>query len=283
MHNHAIVGFVVLTAAASASANSPSEAAKAWQEGRLGDAVAIWKVLGAKDDRDALYNLGQSARTGRGMPKDSILAISFYRKALKLGHPKAGEVLGLMLFADPTTKSEGLGLLQSAAKTGSPRANFAVAITNLPSAKDPKDIVVLRDQMKLALAGGIVAAKEPLESLEQRLALVEVKAAAPIVRKPTVPAQQPIKIAAADTNVRPVPGGKSWRVSLGQYESNNIAMVKWMRISARQRLKAFPVFIEPISQNYQLSFGNFAQEADAQKLCKQLDADKTKCSIIKVS
>jgi hypothetical protein len=281
MHNHAIVGLVVLTAAASASANSPSEAAKAWQEGRLEDAVTIWKELGAKDDRDALYNLGQSARTGRGMPKDNLLAISFYRKALKLGHPKAGEVLGLMLFADPTTKSEGLALLQSAAKTGSPRANFAVAITNLPSAKDPKDLVALRDQMKLALAGGIVAAKEPLESLEQRLALVEVKVAAPIVQKPTV--QLPIKLAAADTDVRPVPGGKSWRVSLGQYESNNVAMVKWMRISARQRLKAFPVFIEPISPNYQLSFGNFAHEADALTLCRQLDADKTKCSVFKAS
>ena len=281
MRNYAICGFLVLTAAAPASASSPSEAAKAWQEGRLEDAVAIWKVLGAKDDRDALYNLGQSARTGRGMPKDSSLAISFYRKALKLGHPKAGEVLGLMLFADPATKNEGLALLQGAAKTGSPRANFAIAVTNLPSAKDTKDIVVLRDQMKIALAGGIDAAKAPLESLEQRLASVEVKVAAPIVQKPTM--QQPVKIASVEANAIPIPGGKSWRVSLGQYESNNVAMVKWMRISARQRLKAFPVFIEPISQNYQLSFGNFAHESDAQKLCKQLNTDKTKCSIIKVS
>jgi SPOR domain len=141
--------------------------------------------------------------------------------------------------------------------------------------------VVLRDQMKIALAGGIDAAKAPLESLEQRLASVEVKVAAPIVQKPTM--QQPIKIASVETNAIPIPGGKSWRVSLGQYESNNVAMVKWMRISARQRLKAFPVFIEPISQNFQLSFGNFAHESDAQKLCKQLDADKTKCSAIQVS
>jgi SPOR domain len=281
MRNYAICGFLILNAAAPASASSPSEAAKAWQEGRLEDAVAIWKILGAKDDRDALYNLGQSARTGRGMLKDSSLAISFYRKALKLGHPKAGEVLGLMLFAVPATKNEGLALLQDAAKTGSPRANFAIAATNLPLAKDTKDIVVLRDQMKIALAGGIDAAKVPLESLEQRLASVEVKVAAPIVQKPTM--QQPIKIASVETNAIPIPGGKSWRVSLGQYESNNVAIVKWMRISARQRLKAFPVFIEPISQNYQLSFGNFAHEADALKLCQRLDADKTKCSIFKVS
>lgn len=277
--------FMAMTLAAASTfpviANSPNEAAKAWDEGRQAEAVAIWKVLGEKGDKDAFYNLGQSARTGRGMPKDTAMAITYYRQALKLEHPKAGEVLGLMLFAEPNTKAEGLHLLQLAAATGSPRANFAVAVTNLPMAKDTKDLVVLRDQMKIALAGGIGAAKGPLESLEQKLASVEVKVSAPLVQRATI--KQPVKIASSDTNVISIPGGKSWRVSLGQYESNNVAMVKWMRISARQRLTAFPVFIEPILQNYQLSFGNFAHEAEAQKLCKQLDADKTKCSIFKVS
>lgn len=262
-----------------ATANTPSEAAKAWAEGRQADAVAIWSALGAKGDSDSLYNLGQAARTGRGMTKDSVAAITFYRQALKAGHPKAGEVLGLMLFAVPETKSEGLGLLKIAAEKGSPRANYALAITELPSAEKPDEMQSVKHRLKIALAGGIDAAKEPLTSIEQKLANISVKPAPASMVKP-------VEIVRTAETIVPqlmTSGSVVWRVSLGNYETDAVAAVKWLRISARQRLKAFPVFIEPISQNYQLSFGSFAQEADAQKLCKRLDADKTKCKVFKVS
>jgi hypothetical protein len=274
--------FILLTVASAVispvHANSAEEAAKAWGEGRQADAVAIWQALGAKGDRDSLYNLGQSARTGRGMPKDSAKAVEFYRQALKLGHPKAGEVLGLMLFADESTMAEGLALLRDAAATGSPRANFAIAITDLPTTSGAKGLVTLRDRFKLALAGGIEAAREPLSRVEKELAQIEVRVAAPVIT-PT-PAKPPVKIVDVGHNAPSIPSAKAWRISLGDYESNTVAMVKWMRISARQRLKAFPVFIEPEARKFRLSFGNFKERGEAQKLCTDLKTDKTSCIII---
>ena len=269
-----------ITAAATALttpaiANTPNEAAKAWEEGRQADAVAIWSALGAKGDRDALYNLGQAARTGRGMAKDSAAAVTFYRQALKAGHPKAGEVLGLMLFAVPETKSEGLNLLERAAENGSPRANYALAITELRTAENRDDVQSVKDRLKIALSGGIDAAKEPLAAIEQKLVALQVKPA------PAIMARQDSVVQSAETFApQTIPSStKLWRVSLGSYETDAIAAVKWLRISARQRLKAFPVFIEPSSGNYRLSFGNFASENDAQVLCKRLDTNKTKCKI----
>lgn len=258
-----------------AIANTPNEAAKAWEEGRQADAVAIWSALGAKGDRDALYNLGQAARTGRGMAKDSAAAITFYRQALQAGHPKAGEVLGLMLFAVPETKSEGLKLLERAAENGSPRANYALAITDLPTAEKRDDVQSVKDRLKIALSGGIDAAKEPLAAIEQKLVALQVKPT------PAIMARQDRVVQSAETFApQTIPSStKLWRVSLGSFETDAIAAVKWLRISARQRLKAFPVFIEPSSGVYRLSFGNFARENDAQELCKRLDTNKQKCKI----
>lgn len=276
-----IVLAITAISAAPVFANSPEDAAKAWDEGRQADAVAIWQDLGAKGDKDALYNLGQSARTGRGMVKDATKAVAYYRQALKLGHPKAGEVLGLMLFADPNTKAEGLSLLQQAAATGSPRANFAIAITELPTATDTNSLIALRDRFKLALAGGIEAARESLAGVEQRLAQAEVR----IIAAPKSPPPQKaaVKIDVEQPVLVSADNGKLWRASLGEYESNAIAAVKWMRISARQRLRNYPVFIEQKAARFQLAFGNFTREAEAHQICKQLTADKTKCSVFEIS
>lgn len=116
----------VLLAAAAVAAATPTdamrEAANAWWGGEAERAVAIWAEVARTGQPDALYNLAQAARLGRGTAEDAPRAVDLYRRAMAVGHPKAAEQLAIMLMADPANQTEVQSLLARAAANGSERA-----------------------------------------------------------------------------------------------------------------------------------------------------------------
>ena len=89
-------------------------AAVAWSGGDYPAAIAMWLRLAEAGNADALYNLGQAARLGRGMAADPDTALAYYRRAAALGHPRA--ILRLSsraaLSTPPDTAGASGGLVQ---------------------------------------------------------------------------------------------------------------------------------------------------------------------------
>ena len=58
----------------------------AWSAGDYARAVVEWQGPAAKGDPDALFNLAQAYRLGRGVEVDNARARRLYEEAAKLGH-----------------------------------------------------------------------------------------------------------------------------------------------------------------------------------------------------
>ncbi|MFN5758658.1 MAG: tetratricopeptide repeat protein [Sphingomonadaceae bacterium] len=98
---------------------------KAWAQGKFEDAVAHWRIPAQTGDADAQFNLGQAYRFGRGVPMDLNMAENWYRRAARLGHVRAEENLGLVLF-QKGNYDEAFPLLEKAAKREDPRAQYVL-------------------------------------------------------------------------------------------------------------------------------------------------------------
>ena len=60
----------------------------AWSAGDFSRAVVEWQGPAAAGDPDALFNLAQAYRLGRGVEVDSARARKLYEQAASLGHVK---------------------------------------------------------------------------------------------------------------------------------------------------------------------------------------------------
>ena len=70
----------------------------AWSAGNYEAAVNEWKPLADAGDPDAMFNLAQAYKLGRGIPADPRKAEELYGKAAAKGHVQASDTYGLLLF-----------------------------------------------------------------------------------------------------------------------------------------------------------------------------------------
>ncbi len=98
-----------------------------WRAGDYPAAVAIWTPFAASGDADALFNLGQAYKLGRGVAIDPVAARDYYRKAALKGHLPAQANLGIALF-QAGEKAEAIKWLKSAADRGEARAQYVLGI-----------------------------------------------------------------------------------------------------------------------------------------------------------
>jgi cell division septation protein DedD len=122
----AAVPAVGLLPAVLAAASVASGAAK-WRAGDWAGAVADWERPAAAGDPDALFNMGQAYRLGRGVPRDGAAAVDHYRRAASRGHLGATANLGIALFQDGR-KAEAVGHLRDAAGRGDLRAAYVLGV-----------------------------------------------------------------------------------------------------------------------------------------------------------
>ena len=281
---------LALLAVPAAAQTSQDPAVAAWAKGDYATAIAAWEARPA--DGEALYNLGQAYRLGRGVPADKDQAIQYYRQAVIAGYPKAEEQLGLILFDNDASRPEALRLLQSAADRGAPRASFVMGLAHMPKGWLESDPAKARVYLEKAAAGKVPGAADALASLPapRPAPAAELPVLSQTVTsagKTAAKIGAAVAVAAAPTNTAPEPAAftawrsrsDAWTISLGEFDTMALASSRWVRVSARKRLGSYPMLIEPIGGKVRLIFGAFPQ-ATAEQLCKQLASDKIACTAI---
>jgi cell division septation protein DedD len=161
-----------LLAAAPAFADVDAGVAK-WRAGDWDGAVAEWVTPAARGDTDALFNMGQAYRLGRGVPLDPKTAIDYYRRAADKGHVAATANLGITLWQQGR-KTEALKQLGAAADRGDLRAAYVLGVATFEGDVAPRNpalgyaYVVRAREGGLALASGQAARMATRMSAEDR-------------------------------------------------------------------------------------------------------------------
>ncbi len=142
----------------------------AWERGDYRTAVAQWQKDAAKGDVDALYNLAQAYRLGRGVAEDMTQAETLYARAAAGGHPLAADNYGLLLF-QKGQRAEALPYLQGAAGRGDPRAEYLLGIAHFNGDLVEKDWVRAYALLTLANGQGLPQAAQAMAQMDQYILL----------------------------------------------------------------------------------------------------------------
>ncbi|WP_298166909.1 SPOR domain-containing protein [Novosphingobium sp.] len=155
-----------------ASAAAVRAGVDAWSAGNYEAAVKAWQAPAAKGDADALFNLGQAYKLGRGVNKDLVRAEAYFGKAARLGHIAAADNYGILLFQ--TNRHEAaMPWLESAADRGEPRAMYVLGIAAYNGDYAPKDWVRAYALMTRAAAAGLAQATGSLATMNQTIPLAQ--------------------------------------------------------------------------------------------------------------
>lgn len=144
----------------------------AWSAGNYEAAVKAWQAPAAKGDADALFNLGQAYKLGRGVTKDLGKAEGYYGKAARLGHIAAADNYGILLF-QTNRQQAAMPWLQSAADRGEPRAMYVLGIASYNGDFAPKDWVRAYALISRAAAAGLPQATASLATMNQTIPLAQ--------------------------------------------------------------------------------------------------------------
>lgn len=263
---------ILALALAAPALATTAEGVRKWRAGDYEGAVAAWTQPAAAGDADALFNLGQAYRLGRGVARNTDLAIDFYRRASARGHLAATANLGITLFQQGR-RAEALGPLRAAADGGDPRASYVLGLATFSGEGAPKNpalglAYVLRARdMGLDLAGPQVARLSammaPADLARAEAAARALAAGEPVpvaiagLPAPPAPAGETASAPTAETSedmaeAAPPPAsppsspppspaaasagaakGRAWLVQLGAYASEPAARVAWATLVAQ--------------------------------------------------
>ena len=219
-----------------------------WRAGDWAGAVTEWLPYAARGDADALFDLGQAYKLGRGVHADPAMAQTYYLKAAIKGHAQAQEKLGLTLYEQPATKVEGIRWLTQAAAQDAARAQYALAVAYFNGDGVAANRPLGYAYMRRAEKGGMPEATPALAAMLAKLTPAE-KARGDQLTLPSAP--QPAQGAATGPTPRaitasaaplpaapaaPQPGG--YRVQIGAFASRAEADDHWAKLTAEQKALA---------------------------------------------
>lgn len=143
---------------------------EAWSRGDFEAAVRQWQNPADKGDPDALFNLGQAYKLGRGVPRDLTKAEELYRQAAQKGHARAADNYGILLF-QTNRQAEAMTWLNASAERGEPRAMYIAGIAAYNGDFAPRDWVRAYALMTRAAATGLPAAMTSLTAMNDAIPL----------------------------------------------------------------------------------------------------------------
>lgn len=158
---------LVLSAAIPALAGV-KEGVEKWQAGDYNAAVVEWLPQAAKGDPDALFNLGQAYKLGRGVPLDKVKAEDFYRRAADKGHAPAQSNLGILL-AQRGEKAEAAELWKKAAEKKDARAQYMLGVLHFNGDTVEKNWPLAYAYMLQAKNAGLPQAERALSTMEANM------------------------------------------------------------------------------------------------------------------
>lgn len=122
-----VVGILAAACLALPVLANVADGVRKWRAGDWNGAVASWQEPAARGDPDAMFNMGQAYRLGRGVQQNNQTAMDYFRRASDKGHVAATANLGITMFQDGR-RTEAMGLLRQAADKGDQRATYVMGI-----------------------------------------------------------------------------------------------------------------------------------------------------------
>jgi cell division septation protein DedD len=179
----------------------------AWSAGDFSRAVVEWQGPAAAGDPDAMFNLAQAYRLGRGVEVDNAKARKLYEQAAALGHVKAADNFGLMLFQEGE-QQRAMPLIKAAAERGDPRAQYVLGLSHFNADYAPRDWVRAYALMTLANGSGLPQAGDALAQMDKFVPQAQRQQAQVLAREleASARAQRSAEVASAElSGVRPAP------------------------------------------------------------------------------
>ena len=145
----------------------------AWTRGDYASAVKEWETEAARGDADALFNLGQAYKLGKGVKQDLTRAEALFGQAAAMGHLQAADNYGLLLF-QRGDHAKALPYIRAATDRGDPRAQYLLGVMHFNGELVPKDwvrayaLVTLAQQQGLPQATAAMAQMDEYIPLDQR-------------------------------------------------------------------------------------------------------------------
>jgi uncharacterized protein len=176
----------------------------AWTAGDYTRAVVEWQGPAAEGDADALFNLAQAYRLGRGVEIDNARARKLYEQAASLGHVKAADNFGLMLFQEGE-QQRAMPFIRAAAERGDPRAQYVLGLSHFNADYAPRDWVRSYALMTLANGSGLPQAREALVQMDKFIPQAQRAQAQSLAREleAGAKAQRSAELGAAELATRP--------------------------------------------------------------------------------
>jgi len=176
----------------------------AWSAGDFKKAVVEWQGPAAAGDPDALFNLAQAYRLGRGVEIDNARARKLYEQAASLGHVKAADNYGLMLFQEGE-QAKAMPLIKAAAERGDPRAQYVLGLSHFNADYVAKDWVRAYALMTLANGAGLPQARDALAQMDKYVPQPQKVQAQSLARdlEARARSQRSAELAAAELGARP--------------------------------------------------------------------------------
>lgn len=196
----AVAGLVAVPASADVKAG-----VDAWSAGDYARAVQEWQGPARAGDADAIFNLAQAYRLGRGVEANTVRAKELYAEAASLGHIKAADNYGLMLFQEGNATA-AMPMIKAAAERGDPRAQYVLGLAHFNADHAPRDWVRAYALMTLANSSGLPQAQGALSQMDQYIPMAQRQQAQSLARQIEEDAmrQRATEMAAADLSTRPV-------------------------------------------------------------------------------
>lgn len=273
-----------LLLASTASAQSVRSGIEAWGRGDYATALGQWRPLAARGNADAMFNIGQAYRLGRGMPIDLGQAEDWYTRAAQLGHVDAQTQLGMMLFQNGYPRT-AVSWLKRAADKGDARAQllYGTALYNGDGVAR-RDVLLAYSYVAKAAAQGLGPARSTMADMDREIPEHLRKLAksgatsdpAPVVV--TRPAPPPA-VSQSATVASPKPalardGG--WRVQLGAFSQRGAAEALFRKFAAGS-LAGRQSYLVAVGAVTRLQAGPFASREEAARTCAALAASRQAC------
>lgn len=144
----------------------------AWSAGDYAGAVREWEPLAKQGDPDALFNLAQAYKMGRGVPEDRAKSLELYREAAARGHVQAADNYGLALFQSGE-RAKAIPFLEASAGRGDPRALYILGIAHFNGDLVAKDWTRAYAMMTLVRQAGLPQAAGALAQMDEYIPLEE--------------------------------------------------------------------------------------------------------------
>lgn len=149
-----------------------------YEAGNFSGAIKDWLPLASANDPNALFNLGQVYRLGRGVAKDMSAARSYYERAARLGHVSAQGNLGTLYFfaEDGALKDQekAVSWWQEAATNGDARSQYMLGVLFFNGDVVSRDWTRAYAWMGLAASSGLPEASQAETSMLKHMTAAQV-------------------------------------------------------------------------------------------------------------